>query len=234
MSLRLWWRRPRTAVTEAQRQRLTALPTASRLAADWRQQRWVVIDVETSGLNLEEDEVLSIGAVVIEDNAIDLSQQFEQTLLPAAPSTGPSVLIHGLGPSALAAGREPTEALLDFLEFVAGSPLLAFHAPFDQRMLTRALKRSLDYDWQAPVLDVAELAPLLLPDTHLHNAGLDDWAQLFGLHAEERHHAAADALLTAELMLVLFHRARRQGLGSPQALVERLSQWRRRRNAPGL
>jgi DNA polymerase-3 subunit epsilon len=40
----------------------------------------VVLDLETTGLNLNKDRVLSIGAVVIEDGAIDFSQQFERTL----------------------------------------------------------------------------------------------------------------------------------------------------------
>jgi DNA polymerase-3 subunit epsilon len=39
-----------------------------------------VLDLETSGLNLNRDQVLSIGAVAIEDGAIDLGHPFERTL----------------------------------------------------------------------------------------------------------------------------------------------------------
>ncbi|MBN2994158.1 3'-5' exonuclease, partial [Pseudomonas cedrina subsp. fulgida] len=52
------------------------------------------------------------------------------------------------------------------------------------------------------------------------------------LHVGERHHASADALATAELMLILLNRARQQHIDSPQALQERLAQWKRRRQAP--
>nr|WP_218626542.1 3'-5' exonuclease [Pseudomonas sp. dw_358] len=222
-------------VSASQRQRLDALPAGDRPGqGELRQQRWVVVDVETTGLNVQRDEVLSIGAVVIEDGAIDFSQPFERTLLHHASHTGPSVLIHGLGPSELAAGTDPAEALLDFLEFVGSCRLLAFHAPFDQRMLARAIKRHLGYRWRAEVLDIAELAPLLLPDKAPREAGLDGWARVFGLQAEERHHAAADAMVTAELMLVLLSHARRQELHTVEELTEHLSQWRRRQNAPGL
>ena len=100
-----------------------------------REQRWVVLDLETSGLNPHRDLVLSIGAVAIEDGAIDFAQQFERTLHRPEQKTNASVLIHGLGPSALAAGCDPAGALLDLLEFIGDSPVLAFHAPFDQRML---------------------------------------------------------------------------------------------------
>ncbi|AIS18503.1 DNA polymerase III subunit epsilon [Pseudomonas rhizosphaerae] len=230
MSLFDWLRAKPTCVLDATlQQRVAALPTAQPWqTCSLREQRWVVLDLETSGLNLNKDEVLSIGAVVIEDGAVDFSQQFERTLLREQPRLGASVLIHGLGPEAIAAGQAPAHALLDFMTFVGDSPLLAFHAPFDEHMLTRALKASLGYTLQHPFIDVAALAPMLCPDAALREAGLDDWTAHFGLQVGERHHASADALVTAELAMLLFSRARRQGLDSPCALVEKVSQWRRR------
>lgn len=229
MSLLSWLRGPAPTLSEALEQRLAQLPAP----APWRdcslrEQRWVVLDLETSGLNVHRDQVLSIGAVVIEDGAIDFAQQFERTLHRPAQKTTSSVLIHGLGPSALAAGCDPAEALLDLLEFIGDSPLLAFHAPFDQRMLARALKNSLGHHLQHPFLDVAELAPMLNPDTVLREAGLDDWIGRFGLQVQERHHASADAQVTAELMLILLSQARRQQWDSPRLLEQQLCAWRRR------
>ena len=95
--------------------------------------------------------------------------------------------------------------------------------PFAQR----ALRQSLGYRLQLPFLDVAELAPMLNPDTVLREAGLDDWVARFGLQVEERHHASADAQVTAELALILFSQARRQQLDSPLQLEQRLRGWRR-------
>lgn len=56
---------------------------------------------------------------------------------------------------------------------------------------------------------------MLCEHANLRHAGLDDWTRFFGLHAEERHHASADALVTAELALILFSHARRQQIDSP-------------------
>jgi DNA polymerase-3 subunit epsilon len=226
------WLRPRAqkpTLTERDKQRVRHLAAAAALNEEpLRKQRWVVLDLETSGLNLNRDQVLSIGAVVIEDGAIDLSQQFERTLLRTDNKLSPAVLIHGLAPSAIAAGSEPVQALLDFMEFVGDSPLLAFHARFDQHMLSRALQESLDYQLGHPFMDVADIAPMLFPDTNFRKAGLDDWTQFFGLQAQERHHASADALVTAELALILFSHARRQQIDSPARLDQQLCQWRRR------
>ncbi|WP_341521604.1 3'-5' exonuclease [Pseudomonas sp. G.S.17] len=229
------WLRPRPpkpTLEHRDKQRLANLAPVAALSEDsLRKQRWVVFDLETSGLNMNRDQVLSIGAVVIEDGAIDLSQQFERTLLRVDHKLSPAVLIHGLGPSAIAAGSEPVQALLDFMEFVGNSPLLAFHAPFDQHMLGRALKESLDYRLEQRFFDVAEIAPMLFPQANLRQAGLDDWTAFFGLQAEERHNASADALVTAELAMILFSHARRQQIDSPAQLEQCLSQWRRRQRS---
>ena len=145
MNLFGWLRTAKPHLDATQQQRLAQLPQPVALGdAALRSQRWVVLDLETSGLNLNRDQVLSIGAVVIEDGAVDFSQMFERTLQRAETKLSPSVLIHGLGPSAIAAGSDPVDALLDFMEFVGDSPLLAFHARFDQHMLARALKDSLE------------------------------------------------------------------------------------------
>ena len=134
---------------EQQRARRDALPPAQ--AADrrpLREQRLVVLDLETTGLNTQRDQVLSIGAVVIEDGAIDFGQQFERTLQCRELKLSPSVLIHGLGPNAIAAGSDPAEALLELMEYIGDSPVLAFHAPFDQHMLGRAVKEHLGHKLQ--------------------------------------------------------------------------------------
>lgn len=227
------WLRAPPRQDPTQQARLAALPAPLPWQATHSvaQQRWVVVDVETSGLSLTRDEVLSIGAVAIENGAISLRASFQCTLA-REHRPGPSVLLHGLGPNALAAGVEPAEALLSFLDYVGDSPLLAYHAPFDQQMLARAMKHSLGYRWQPYFLDVAELAPMLFPDGPRPGSGLDDWIAHMGLHIAERHHAVADAQVTAEIALMLFAYARRDGIDTPQALAQRLEQWRRRQAQP--
>lgn len=235
MKLFDWLRRSAPRLDELQLQRCARLATPASLdERPLRQQRLVVLDLETSGLNLQRDQLLAIGAVVIEDGAIDFSQQFEATLLREGHQASASTLIHGIAPSAIAAGDDPAEVLLAFMEFLGDSPLLAFHAAFDQHMLARALKESLGLRLRHPFFDVAELAPLLCPQVSFRQAGLDDWLGYFQLQAAERHNASADALATAELALILFSKARQQQLDSLVALEQRLQGWRRRQRSPAL
>jgi DNA polymerase-3 subunit epsilon len=229
-----WLGRRTPGLDETQRQRLEALPGVASGEAPLREQRFVVLDLETTGLNTSRDLVLAIGAVVIDDGAIQLGQQFERTLQRDNHQVSESVLIHGIGPDAVAAGSDPAGALLDFLEFLGDSPLLAFHAPFDQRMLARALRQSLGHRLAHPFIDLAELAPLLFAQANIRQGGLDDWIAHFGLQVQQRHNASADALATAELALILFSQARRQGLDSFVQLEQRLAGWRRRQRTHSL
>lgn len=222
-------RRP-LQLDDHQRQRLQALPLPPRLDAPLQEQRFVVLDLETTGLNVNRDIVISIGAVTIEAGAIDMAQQFECTLRRQV-EVNEAVLIHGIAPSELANGEPPAEALLSFMEFAADSVMLAFHAPFDQRMLARALKNELGYRLEHPFLDVADLAPMLFPEVLTRRGGLDHWMNYFGIDIAQRHHASADALATAEIALILFNRARRMGIERVDKLAEQVRCWQRARQA---
>ncbi|MEH6564287.1 MAG: 3'-5' exonuclease [Halopseudomonas sp.] len=219
-------------LSEPQRQRCFNLPKAQLLdgrALDAT--RLVVVDLETSGLNVHRDRILSVGAVVIEDRCIDLGSQFECTLYRDDHQVTESVLIHGIAPSAIAQGMDAADALLDFMEFAGECVFLAFHAPFDQRMLLRGLRQDLGYRLRHRFIDVAELAPMLCPEAKLPHGSLDEWQQYFGLRNSQRHNAAADALATAEIMLILLAKAKAQGLVSLAEVKSRLGQWRRLRRA---
>ncbi len=183
-----------------------SLPTANDLSTIHIQQdRYVIFDLETSGLDMRQDVILSIGAVAISQNAIQLADQFEITLQHNALIT-PSTLVHGITPQNLKNGVPAVEALTAFMQFVNGAPLLAFHAPFDQHMLNQALKRHLHTPLNLAVFDLAEIAPMFFPNLHLPNH-LDNWLNYFGLQNPLRHNAAADALASAELALIVFHQA---------------------------
>lgn len=230
--MNMFWLSPRgPKLTPHQQQRLDELPAAGQAdSTPLRRQRMVVLDLETTGLHLKRDKVISIGAVVIENGAIDYSQQFECTLRRQVEVTE-SVLIHGIAPSELAKGIAPEEALLNFMEFVGDSILLAFHAPFDQQMLARALKQELGYTLKHSFLDVADLAPMLFPEAAVKRNGLDNWLEHFKIQIPQRHHASADAMATAKIVLILLNRAQRKGIEQTDQLAQALSAWQRARKA---
>ena len=164
-------------------------------------QRWVVIDLETSGLDPARDTLLAIGGVAVSAQRVRVDDSFEQVVRPAQTSDRANILVHGIGEGMQRAGSEPALACSAFLQWCAGAPLVAFHASFDRAFLARALAglpgRASRLDW----LDLAALAPALNPRVRAH--ALDEWLDHFGLEASQRHHASADAFATAMLFVRL-------------------------------
>jgi DNA polymerase-3 subunit epsilon len=180
--------------------------------------RWCVVDVETGGLNAQRDPLLAIGAVVIEQGRIALDASLEVGLTQAHSTAAANILIHGISGSEQRAGQVPHEALLSWLEFARGAPLVAFHAAFDQTVLQRAVREQLGLSIAAPWFDAAVVAPLLFPDAAPHCRHLDDWLAHFGIAVYARHGALADAYATAELWLVLLQAAQRDEITTAQQL----------------
>lgn len=185
----------------------------------------VVFDLETSGLNTNEDAVLEIGAVTITGGAIALGPVFERVLAAPADMDSESQLIHGLTQKDLAAGSPPRSTLLDFLEYSTNRIWMAYHAEFDRAMLQRAVKDWLGVEFDPYPLDVAVLAPTLFPDKGGANCPLDHWLEAFGLQASVRHNALADAMVTAELVLILLDRAQKLGYETWADLNTVCQQW---------
>lgn len=171
--------------------------------------RWVVLDVESSGLDARRDRLIAIAALAVrtggERPAIGLGDSFEAVLRqpePAVPADKANILLHGIGQGAQQAGLPPEEALQAFAAFAGASPLLAFHAPFDRTLIERAC-RAVGLPRPAnPWLDLEPLAAVLNPQVRARS--LDEWMAHFGIRCLQRHQAAADTLATAELLLKLW------------------------------
>lgn len=186
----------------------------------------VVYDLETSGLNVNEDTVLAIGAVTIKNGAIALGDVFLEVLAAPAHLNRQSQLIHGLTHKDLAAGSPPGPVLLRFLEYSTNRIWAAYHAEFDRVMLQKALVNWLGVTFDPRPLDITELAPMLFPAKGPASGPLDHWLQAFGLTVSERHNALADAMVTAELMLILLDRAHQQGYRTWGELRDAVHHWR--------
>ena len=216
-------------LTLQQKERLAAwraLPSTS-LHADLDSSRFVIVDVESSGLNLVRDRLFAIGAVAICNGRIDIADSFEVVLQQAESSSHENILIHGIGKNAQRNGMPPEEALLSFLEYLQKSPLVAFHVTFDETMIRRAMRQFLGLNFRHPWLDLAYVMPGLYPEHAGRLRFLDQWQEHFSIHNPARHNAVADAVSTAQLFMVSTRRSRNRQIDTYQGMrhLEKAQRW---------
>jgi DNA polymerase III subunit epsilon len=177
--------------------------------------RWVVVDVETSGLDAHNDRLLAIAALGLRTDPVQRrieivpGDSFEVVLRQDAVSDHDNILLHGIGAQRQRDGVEPARALQAFADFVGPSPLMAFHSAFDQTLIERYMGQWLGHRLDNPWLDVADLCAVTHEDVRARS--LDEWMAHFGLHCVARHQASADTLVTAELLLRIWPRIAPQG-----------------------
>ena len=216
------------------------LPPAQRAAlADWQRLpavdldaahqrcRYVVVDVETSGLNMKTDRLISIGAVALVDGRIDFADAFAVILRQDQVSSDANILIHGIGGSAQSEGIDPATALLAFLGYIGKAPLVAYHAFFDRAMIEKAMRQYLGVALAQTWIDLAWVLPSLFPDLTSARANLDDWLNLFAIENIMRHNAVSDAYATAKLLQVAISAGNQRGVASPAGLLrqEKARRW---------
>ena len=187
------------------------------LARPHARQRYVVVDTETTGVDLRRDRLIAIGAVAVERSRIALADCFETVLRQDKASPHANILVHRIGGQTQLAGVEPHAAMLAFLEFLGKSPLVAFRAEFDQTMIERGMRSILGLPFRHPWIDLAFLLPALYPGTECRS--LDDWLLHFGLAGGERHQALADAFATAQLLQIALVAADRVEMGDAAQLI---------------
>ncbi|MEQ1660392.1 MAG: exonuclease domain-containing protein, partial [Hylemonella sp.] len=94
--------------------------------------RWVMLDVETSGLDPHHDRLLAIAAIALRVDwrrrrlSVDLGDSFEVVLRQEQVTAAKdNILLHGIGVQRQREGMAPGAALEAFAGFVGQSPLLA-------------------------------------------------------------------------------------------------------------
>lgn len=172
--------------------------------------RWLVVDVETSGLDAARDRLLAIAAVGVHVDwprkrlAVVLEDSFEVVLQQEVPSPRDNILLHGIGVQRQREGVPPPEALRAFDAFAGDAPLLAFHAAFDRALVTRHARAALGAVPAHRWVDIEQLCAVSHPGVDARS--LDEWMAHFGIRCAMRHVAIADALAESELLLRIWPR----------------------------
>ncbi len=158
--------------------------------------RFVVLDVETTGLNTAADKITEIGAVRIE-NGKEVAE-FSQLIDPEMAIPEKVTEITGIT-SAMLRGK-PTigQVIGEFADFIEGCVLVAHNASFDMAFFKRAFQEAkLPFDY--PVLDTLAVSRNYYKSMKSHKLG--QLCKALGVSLVNAHRAVHDARATGEVLV---------------------------------
>ncbi|WP_335935823.1 3'-5' exonuclease [Streptomyces sp. PTD5-9] len=177
----------------------------------WYEGPLAAFDTETTGVDVEEDRIVS-AALVVQDMAGGRVHVTRWLVNPGIPVPPAATGIHGLTDDHLRRnGRWPAPVMEELAralaeQCAAGRPLVVMNAPFDLTLLDRELRRhrASSLSGRLENVSLCVLDPRVL-DKHLdrYRKGrrtLSDLCALYGVGLDDAHDAVADATASLELV----------------------------------
>jgi DNA polymerase-3 subunit epsilon len=150
--------------------------------------RFVFVDLETTGANAAHDRITEIGVVRIEDGQV--VDTWSSLVNPGCDIPSPIQAFTGISNEMVSDAPRFSQVATCLLEKLRGAVFVAHNARFDYSFL-RAEFRKLGVDFSAEVLCTVKLSRRLFPEHARHN--LDAVIERHGLICESRHRALGDA-----------------------------------------
>ena len=166
---------------------------------------FVVLDVETTGLNTRTDEIIEIGAVRVEDG-VEVAE-FSELINPGRPVPDRVVELTGITAAMLRDRRTLMEVLPEFARFCEGAVLVAHNASFDIAFFRRAFKQA-GLPFHFPILDTLALVRNQYPQLKTHKLGA--MCKQLGISLLNAHRAVHDARATGQMLLKVLEEVRAQ------------------------
>lgn len=169
----------------------------------------VVLDTETSGLDVFTDDIVQIAAVKVCGGKIVEGSEFEVFI--ESDRQLPPMLRGGIANPLCATYRRarklsPEEAFSLFADYCDGCTALAGHnLAFDLPVIANNIRRRTDLDlpqaFKSRYVDTLVLSRLLVPALHSHR--LAAMIEHFAIEGRNSHNATDDVLATARLLIAL-------------------------------
>ncbi len=173
----------------------------------------IVLDLETTGLDVRTDRIVQIGAVMITDGQIDHDNIISININPGVDIPDRAVRVHGLTATMLKDAPSIDAAFSDLINLVGDLPIIGFNIGFDLAVLKNEAHRH-NIDWQPP-----PAICLRLLSQAVFGAGrsamlsdLEGMASHFNIATDNRHSAHGDALITAEIFTTILPALQQEGV----------------------
>ena len=182
--------------------------------------RFVVLDIEATGLNIKKDKILSIGALSVKGNEIDINNSLEIYVEQEKINYG-TIPIHGII-NKTERNFSEIDAVKLFIEYAGNSILVGHNVGFDISGVNQILKSNFNDFLKNKSIDTFNLFHRISKGerTTKHQSSLDGLCKIFNIPTSDRHTALGDAYITAVLFLKLLSRLKSRGVETLEELLK--------------
>lgn len=168
--------------------------------------RQIILDTETTGLNISEGHrIVEVGCVELINRKLT-GNHFHQYVNPRRESDQEALEVHGITSEFLADKPLFTHIAKDFIDFISGAELIIHNAPFDVGFLNHELK--LDGNKYGLIADHCTVIDSMVMAKNMYPGqrnSLDALRKRLGVENFERelHGALLDSEILAEVYLLM-------------------------------
>lgn len=153
---------------------------------------YVVFDLETTGINQEQDAIIEISAVKVRKHKV--VAEFSTLVNPGRHIPAGATAVNGIKDEMVKDAPDIKTAMKDFLEFIGNSVLVGHNIhTFDTNFVYDAAFDFLGQEVRNDYIDTLYMARRCLPELSHHK--LTDIAAHFGLQTEGAHRALFDCMM---------------------------------------
>ncbi len=167
---------------------------------------YICFDCETTGLDVQKDDIISIGAVLIKDNTILASKKFVKFVKPETTIQEEAIKVHHIREMDLVNADKLDDVLDEFLEFIGNRTLVGYFLEFDVAMINKYIKNRLGIKLPNKVLEVSAIYHDYkiekIPQSHI-DLRFDTIMKDLDIPTMGKHDAFNDAIMTSMMFLAL-------------------------------
>jgi DNA polymerase-3 subunit epsilon len=166
---------------------------------------YVIVDVETTGGNPRQSKITEIAMYKYDGN--EIIDEFISLINPEMPIPEFIVRLTGITDQMVSKAPKFYELAKQILNFFEGCIFVAHNVSFDYGMIRNEFK-TLGYDFRFPHLCTVRAARFVIPGHESYSLG--KISSDLGISIDGRHRAGGDALATAKLFHIIYHRDPKQ------------------------
>ena len=161
---------------------------------------YVAFDLETTGLSVDTDCIIEIGALKVKDGKV--CERFAEFVKPKESISPLITSITGITNEMVANARNTQDIIKDFVTFCEGHVLVGHNIMFDYKFMNK-YANMYGYSFEKQGIDTLKIARKALKT--LESKKLETLCAYYGIQNQAAHRAYHDALATAKVYHMLAH-----------------------------